>query len=392
MNEQMNEMIQEQEMNPTQPTEEEVSSSQVEGQADNDQDVSAENQEEQGGEENQDNDNPLNKYTLQQLGALLKQLRTIVEMMEDTWKSDVATFGVTHEHMAELYKWNQEHLIPAPETPAVDENGNEIKWDPTNGISSITEEKVLEIFGEGHKIIGVEHTVTIDRLKDIFEDFYNWTHALADYRDANNAYIQLIDEKEALEIETLQKIMSETEDEEKKAKIQRALDEYWNRIYLEFLADPLPEDMVNRMIGRLNDQRKMTYILERTTAKLHQMHLSTQFIPEIVKFESTMMDPKYAECDGSLLMYFADVISHADASNKHDDRRNRAIYMVVVLDRMIRNQMKPDVKERVMANIIKFEEQMINLVPRKVIDMKVTPPLTDPVHGDTTEQPSETQN
>ena len=326
---------------------------------------------------------PLNKYTIKQVGALMKQLREIIDVMEEAWKSDVATFKLTHEHMGELYKWNQEHLVPPPEVAETDEYGNEIKWDPINGINCITEEKVIEIFGEGHPIIGVVHSITIDRLRDVFEDFHNWTHALAEYRDANNAYIELIDEKERMEVVALEKVMNETEDEGKKKKIQKALNEYWNRIYLEFLTDQIPEDMIKRMVTRLSNENKMSYILDRTVSKMHQMNLSAQFIPEVVKFESTMLDPKYHECDGALLMYFADMITQADVGDRHNDYRNRAIYMIVVLDRLIRNQLNPEVRERVMKNIIAYEDQMISVVPRKESSNNITAPLTDPVYGRT---------
>lgn len=319
--------------------------------------------------------NPLSKYSMAQLSALMKQLREITQMMEEAWKEDVNTFKLQHEQMTELFKWNQDHLKPQPETPETDENGNEIRWDPCNGLDSITEEKCLEIFGDGHPIIGVTHSVTLDRLKDVFEDFLNWMHALADYRDANNAYIELIDEKEQMEIDILKERLEKEEDPEKRQKIQTALNEYWNRTYLDFLGETVDEERIGRIVARLSDSNKMQYILGRTVSRLRQMRLSTQFIPEVVKFESTFLPEEYHCCDGVLLMYFSDLIIYCDPHDRHNANRNKALFMVVILDRMIRNQLKPEVKERVMNNILNLEKQFVDRVPKKPVDNRITPPI-----------------
>ena len=132
------------------------------------------------------------------------------------------------------------------------------------------------------------------------------------------------------------------------------------------------------MVQRLGNAEKAQYILKRAADKLKQMKVSAQFIPEIVKFESTFLPEEYHYCDGVLLLYFCDMIVHCDVHDAKDQNRNNAIYMTIMLDRFIRNMLKDDVKEQIKQNLLVFEQKFVDLVPKPDSKETITPPIDNP--------------
>lgn len=318
-------------------------------------------------------------YTMEQVTQAYRHAREILQILEATWKSTVVTYKIEHTHIEKLTQFNIEHRDPKPEVPEKDENGKDIVYDPCNGLKKLTEQDCIDIFGEDHPIIGVTHELTLDRVHDAYEDFYNWSNALHEFREIDKAYVEYTDEKEAEQLKILQEAAATEEDPVKAKSINEAITQYYNKIYLEFLTDPISSIRIDNIVNRLSNADKAQYILKRAVEKLRQMKISAQFIPEIVKFESTFLPEEYSVCDGVLLMYFCDLITYCDISNTRDNDRNNAIYMTVMIDRYIRNLLKPDVKERIKNNIIEFENNFINLVPRKEPDNSISPPISDPV-------------
>lgn len=318
-------------------------------------------------------------YTMEQVTQAYQHAREILQIMESTWKSTIATYKIEHSHIEKLTQFNIGNRDPKPETPVKDEAGNEIQYDPCNGLLKLTEQDCIDIFGADHPIIGVTHELTLDRVHDAYEDFYNWSNALYEFREIDKAYVEYTDEKEAEQLKILQEAAKTEEDPVKAAAINDAITQYYNKIYLEFLTEPISSIRIDNIVNRLSNADKAQYILKRTTEKLRQMKISAQFIPEIVKFESTFLPEEYSVCDGVLLMYFCDLITYCDISNRKDNDRNNAIYLTVMIDRYIRNLLKPEVKEKIKNNIIEFENRFINLVPRSESDDSATPPISDPV-------------
>ena len=134
-------------------------------------------------------DDPLNGATEQQIQAMLKQVQEMVRIMESQWMSSKKEFELTESHMKMLYKFNEDNRDEMPEGLTDEEKD---KWDHFNGLSKLTEQDVVNIFGEGHKIIGIEHTITLDRIRDVVNDFFSWTYAMREYRNIHDAYLQLI--------------------------------------------------------------------------------------------------------------------------------------------------------------------------------------------------------
>ena len=136
--------------------------------------------------------------------ALLKQVKDMVGILESMWRASESEFDLKDSHMKELMAFNSNHLVPLTEGATEEEREN---WDPSNGLDALTEEDVVRIFGEEHKIIGVEHSVTLSRIKDCFRDFYGWLKALREYGDIQDSYMTIMEEKEEMALQTLREAM-----------------------------------------------------------------------------------------------------------------------------------------------------------------------------------------
>ena len=317
-------------------------------------------------------------YTMEQVMQVYKHAKEILQIMESTWKSTVLTYKVNHEQIERLVQINRERRTAKPETPILDKDGKEIPYDPCNGVLTMTEQEVVDLFGEDHPIIGVTHELTLDRIHEVYEDFYNWAHALQEFREIDRMYIEYTDAKEAEQLQILKESAEKEEDPERKHVIELAIRQYYNKIYLAFLAEPIPMERIQSVVQRLGNAEKAQYILKRAADKLKQMKVSAQFIPEIVKFESTFLPEEYHCCDGVLLLYFCDMIVHCDVHDAKDQNRNNAIYMTIMLDRFIRNMLKDDVKEQIKQNLLVFEQKFVDLVPKPESKETITPPIDNP--------------
>ena len=317
-------------------------------------------------------------YTMEQVMQVYKHAREILQIMESTWKSTVLSYKIQHDHIEKLTQINRERRSPEPETPVKDENGKEIPYDPCNGVLKLTEDEVVDIFGEGHPIIGVTHELTLDRIHDAYEDFYNWAHALNDFREIDKAYIEYTDLKEEEQLNILKESAENETDPDKKEKLTLAIKQYYNKIYLEFLTEEIPDIRIQNVVSRLGNAEKAQYILKRATDRLKQMGISAQFIPEIVKFESEFLPEEFACCNGVLLMYFCDLVTYCDVHDVRDQNRNNAIYMTVMIDRYIRNMLKDEVRSKIKENIITFEKKFVDLVPKPNDTEVITPTVDDP--------------
>ena len=324
---------------------------------------------------------PLEGVSESQIASLMRQMRDMMGFLESQWQSSKEEFKLTDVHMRELYDFNEQNRIPPPEDYDEDADDADDIYDRFNGLNLITYEKVLEIFGNGHPIIAVEidenkvadpestgvlniHQITIDRIKSVVQDFFAWMSSVKQYRQIHDAYMELVEIKEKEQIDLLLKKVEEEEDPKKKEKLQEALDMYYNRKYLDFLAEPLDEETVNRLVKAFSDEGKINYWLNKTRDKLKQMKLSEKFILEISQFEKRFLDEKYHHQSNILLLYFLSMASRVTAYSHKDPLRTQVVCMVIGLDKFIRNTLHEDDRIRVLHNIEAFQNQFLDKLPR----------------------------
>ena len=305
-------------------------------------------------------DDPLNDVSVQQIGQLMKQVEEMVKIMENQWNMSKNEFQLTDTHMKQLYQYNEEHRTEMPEGLTEEEQE---KWDRFNGLDNIPEEKVEEIFGEGHPIIGVMNTQTIDRIKDCVNDFFNWLSAMKEYRQIHDAYLELIEIEEQKNIDQLKVAIEKEEDPEKKAKMQESIDLYYNRKYLDFIAEELDEEDRDRLVHAFGNAKKIEYWLQRSRDKLKQLKVSEKIILEISQFEKRFLPEKYHPCSNMLLLYFMQNVIYSDMHDKNNAGRNKVVCMVFALDGIIRNTWTKENTDHVLDNIMKFLDQFIDLLP-----------------------------
>lgn len=319
----------------------------------------------------EDAENPLAGNSMKNMAQLIKQVGEMVKIMEAQWGSSKEEFKLTDNHMKLLYQYNEEHMTAMPDYLTDEEKD---KWDHFNGLNDIPEEKVLEIFGEDHPIIGVMHTQTLDRIKDVTNEFFSWMTTLKEYSQINDAYLNLIETEEEANMSHLRAVMEKETDPEKKATLQASLDLYYNRKYLDFLAEPMDERTVKKLVEAFSDKNKITYWLNRSQDKLKQLKISTKIILEISQFEKRFLPEKYHKASNMLLLHFMQTVIYCNCGDKNDDGRTKAVCMVLTLDRVVRKTASKDVYDRVIENIMKFEENFLDKI-------------SDPVKPETDEVP-----
>lgn len=309
-----------------------------------------------------DENDPLNEVSQQQLSQMMSQIREMMGLFEAQWNSTQQEFKLTEGHMKQLHAYNEEHAQPMPLLLTEEEQA---KWDRFNGLNSITEEKALEIFGNDHPIIGIEHTITIDRIKSVTQDFFSWMATVTEYRNIYNAYTQLIELQEEKEIETLKQFRDNEQDPEKKAKMAAAIDLYYSRKYLEFLAEPLSEEKINILVKAFSNENKIEYWINRSRTKLNQMKISSKFILEISQFEKRFLPEEYHHQNNIFLLYFMNLLVYCDVYDKKSADRNKVACLIFGMDKFIRNMWSSEIREKISNNMIEFQKQFLGKLPIK---------------------------
>ena len=313
----------------------------------------------------EDPENPINQVSIKQISQLLKQVEEMVHIMENHWMSSKSEFKITDDHMKKLYQYNETHRTEMPEGLSEEEQEN---WDRFNGLDNIPEEVVLDIFGEGHPIIGIEHTISIDRIKDCVNDFFAWMSAMKEYRQIHDAYLQLIELEEQKNIEALKMIAEKEEDPEKKAKMEESIALYYSRKYLDFVSEEMDDKTKNQLVKTFSDKNKIEYWLKRTRDKLKQINISEKFILEISQFEKRYLSEKYHKASNILLLYFMKLVTYSDMNDPKSEGRNKVLSMVFALDGVIRKTSNEEISSKVLNNIMAMEDQLIDMLPEAPIN------------------------
>lgn len=301
-------------------------------------------------------ENPLNKMSMQEIAAMLKKVKELVEISQSGWEATRKEFNLNDSHMKALYEFNLNNRDPLPE--AIPGDNSEKEYDSNNGLLKITEEDVIRIFGENHPVIGITHDVTKDRIKAIMEEFISWMSILREYSNIHNAYMELIEFQEENEINKLKEIAEKETDEEKKKKALEGIEKYYYIKYFDYLREEVPELTKLHIIKAFHDENKAQYWIEKGRTKLKQLNLPQKFILEISQFEKRFLDEKYHSQNNLLLLYFLSTLNYTQFNSSDD--RSKAVSFVIMMDRFIRNQIKPEMKERILFNIIGLEDQFID--------------------------------
>lgn len=317
--------------------------------------------------------------TIDNMDKILANLRKMVNMFEGLWRDTEREFKLKDSHMKQLYQWNEQHAQPMPDDLTDEEKE---RWDHFNGLESITEEEVLKIFGEGHPIIGVDHTQTKDRIHDATEEFFNYLDAMREYNIVHKAYLQAIEMKERENIQYLLKVKDEETDAEKKAQMEEAVNNYYYYKLLGFLGDELTESELNKLVKVYGDGKTLDYWISRTREKLKQAHINQKFILEISQFEIRFLPEKYHCISNALLLRFLQICTFANIGDPKDDDRRKVIMMTMAMDCVIRNIFQEDVKSQVIENIEKYLDQVIEPLkkayPKEVGGYKEDKPEDEP--------------
>lgn len=319
-------------------------------------------------------DDPLSDRSLSNIEGMLRNLESIVSLMQSQWMASAKELKLNDSHMRQLAVYNDKYKELLSEDASEEEKN---AYDPMNGINHMTMDEIREVFGEEHPIYGVDESHTMDRLKGACHDFYHWVASMKEYQNVHDAYIRLIELEEENNINELRKAALEEEDEEKKATKLAAIEKYYNLKYLDFLQEDIDPRTKESIINALSDEKKVEYWLKRTRDKLGQLKISSKFILEIAQFESRFMEEKYHKCSNLLLLYFMRLCIGAKCSYKDNEERTKVVSMVTMMDFLIRNQLPEDKRTRVMNNIIAFEEQLIDDVPEAPVNEEITPPITE---------------
>lgn len=305
-----------------------------------------------------ENEESITPNTLRDLRNMLKQVGDVVQIFESTWMSTKQRFNLSNDNMKELFAYNNNHRYPKPDPMPENET-----YDEFNGLDNITDEEIEKIFGTEHEIYGVEHGVTVQRIKEACNDLNQWTSTLAEYKDIYKQFMVLGELNEEKEIKKLKVICEKEEDPVKKEALNKSINKYYYFKNLEFMAEALDEDKKKRLLSAYSDKDKITYWMKRSEDKLHQMNISAKFILEISQFEKRFMDYKYHKCSNFILLYFMNLVTFCDVKRKNDPDRPKVQAMVFALNGIVMKNISEERVNILIGNIEKFLDQVIDDIP-----------------------------
>lgn len=322
------------------------------------------------------NENLYSQESLKNIERTLKNISGMMKAVDQVWMQTQKDLSINEGHIKELYKWNEDHKTLMPENLSEEEKKN---FDFYNGLNSLTDEEITRIFGEGHPVFGVDTQHTIDRIKGAFSDFVDWISIRREYTQVHNAYLQLLEEGEAKEIEKLKELIKSEEDEEKKSKMQASVDKYYDQKYLRFLCnEDIPKKTMDKILDVCKNENKAQYIVNRAMDKLKKLNVSSKFILELGQFEKRFLPPRYKNNSNVLVSYFMNqLVYNCNLDNPKDEGKVRIMCMVFGLDRIVQNIADPLVREITMANIRAFEDKFLEFFPKVEEEPETLPEASD---------------
>lgn len=311
------------------------------------------------------------KISVEDMNGLIKQMRQMVGTMEVMWNNNRNQYNITDEHIKKLNEFNIAHRISEDDFNKNKPEGSEENFDPLNGLKQLTEQDVIDIFGPESLIITPDnHEETIKTIKEVLESFLVWLKSLNQFKEIYNSYMKLLDENEQRQIDQLAEIAEKEEDPEKKAKMQKALEAYYSIKYLDFLKEKVDEEKIKHLCVYYTNQEKMNYLISRTREILTKGGFSNAFILEMSKFETRFLEEKYHEQDNILLTWFFNLVVYGNMRSKASKDKAIVSSFIITMNQFIMGQLDEKGKQRVLENIIAFEDQMLEPVAKVLAEYK----------------------
>lgn len=298
--------------------------------------------------------------TFADVSVMLDNMKAMMGTLEGMWSTQKSMYNITDEHIKRLTEFNYEHRTK--EEDFVPEEGK--VYDRYNGIDHLTESDVIDIFGKDSSIISEKHSDTISTIKNLLETFFSWLSSLKEYHIIYNGYMDMIEESENKNMSMLKEKAEACEDEEKKAKMLDIYNEYYSMKYLDFLQNKISEKNRGYILKAFTDEKKIQYWLNRGKEKLEEIKFSSRFILEISQFETRFLPEKYHGQNNILLLYFLHSIIYADLKNSKSKDKAKIVAFVIAMDRLIRNCWNDEIRERIINNVIAFEDQFVDEVSK----------------------------
>lgn len=302
-----------------------------------------------GGENHQmiDEDTELKDIDIKGIEKLMRNVKDMLSIVEQRWAATRDEFKLSMDSVNKAMAYNSQHAEHKPEDWPED-----TPFDAFNGIDKMTEEEAEEIFGKEAPIIGVTHDITKSRIKETLDDFYTWSSCMQEYHEVTNTYNELQELKEDAYIQELTNIYENETDPEKKAEMKKSLDEYHRMKTLTFIHDWLDDETIQRVKEMMHDSKKATYLINRGRDKLKQLGISQSFILEIAQYESRFMNQDKS-LDNVILSTFMNKIVYNSLVND-TKLRSQAAAFVIGMDRMVRGNIKQELKDAINNNLITF--------------------------------------
>lgn len=302
-----------------------------------------------GGENHQmiDEDTELKDIDIKGIEKLMRNVKDMLSIVEQRWAATRDEFKLSMDNINKAMAYNSQHAEHKPEDWPED-----TPFDAFNGIDKMTEEEAEEIFGKEAPIIGVTHDITKSRIKETLDDFYTWSSCMQEYHEVTNTYNELQELKEDAYIQELTNIYENETDPEKKAEMKKSLDEYHRMKTLGFIHDWLDDETIKRVKEMMHDSKKATYLINRGRDKLKQLGISQSFLLEIAQYESRFMNQDKS-LDNVILSTFMNKIVYNSLVND-TKLRSQAAAFVIGMDRMVRGNIKQELKDAINNNLITF--------------------------------------
>lgn len=295
------------------------------------------------------------------LKKTLKSLKENVQILENNWNTTRTEFKVTDSQVKQVYQFNEQNRDSLPDGASEEDEEN---FDHFNGVDKMTEEDIKTIFGEfgeDNPIIGIDINQTKDRIKQVLADFFYWLSAMREYTQADISYMHLMEIKEEQYMIKMRMEMINAEDEKTKTAAEEAINNYYYYKYLKYLAEPMDEKTINKLVEAFGDEQKIKYWINRSREKLNQAGLNPKIILEMSQFEKKFLEEKYHCISNALLLLFVNITTFTDMGNKNDSNndRKKVLTFVTSMDSVIRNYASKDVRDIILDNIRAYLDQVL---------------------------------
>jgi hypothetical protein len=138
---------------------------------------------------------------------------------------------------------------------------------------------------------------------------------------------------------------------------------YYRNKYCDFLQDELDEKTIKRLVDTFSNAKKIGYWIDKCCGKLNQMKISSMVIAELSQFEKRFLPEKYHNQNNIFLLYFLSIIAYLDTYDKKNHDRTKVVCLTFGLDRLIRNKWSPEIRERILVNMMCFQDQFAGKLP-----------------------------